>query len=145
MPKAKKPKANVKPKPDGYKFGRPTLYGQHVLEIAQDYFFNDGYIKDGLSLPLLSGLCLRLEIARSTLNLWAIEHKDFSEILARGQQKLEAVLVTGATVGGYNPTFSGLVAANTLDWRSSKSDIDHKSSDGSMTPSRIEIVAGSKG
>lgn len=130
-PKAKRAKISPpkpepvapKPKPEGYTTGRPTLYGPDVLESANDYFFNDGYRSDGHSLPMFAGLAVRLGVAKSTLYKWAAENKDFSDILERGKAQLEIVLSTGATVGGYNPTFSGLIAANALDWRSSKSEV----------------------
>lgn len=127
-PKAKRAKISppkpepVAPKPK-LEVGRPTLYGPHVIESATDYFFNSGYRADGHSLPMFAGLAVRLGVAKSTLYKWAAENKEFSDVLERGKAQLEIVLSTGATVGGYNPTFSGLIAANALDWRSSKSEV----------------------
>lgn len=140
-----KTKAKAKPakaaKPEGYTFGRPTEYGPHVLAITKDYYAG-GYKADGHTLPLQAGLCMRLDIGKGTLREWAARHPDFSALLDNGRVILEMAITNGGTGGLLNPTFTALVAANTIDWRSSKADIDHKSSDGTMSPTKIAIVAG---
>ena len=121
--------------------GRPSEYGPHVLEITKAYF-ESGYKERGQQIPTKAGLGIILGHSQDTLNRWGKEYHEFSEALRMGLNYTELELLDGGLTGRFNPTFTGLVAANTIGYRSAKSEIDHKSSDGSMSPTKIVIQAG---
>jgi hypothetical protein len=63
-----KAKAEVKPKPEGYVFGRPTDYLPKYCEMIVEY------AKAGGSYAAFAG---SIQTTRATLNNWAIAHPDF--------------------------------------------------------------------
>lgn len=121
--------------------GRPTEYGPHVLEITKAYF-ESGYKERGQQIPTKAGLGIILGVSQQTLANWAEKSPEFVEALRMGLNYTELELLDGGLSGRFNPTFTGLVAANTIGYRSTKSEIDHKSSDGSMSqkPTVIKII-----
>ncbi len=91
--------------------GRPTKYTDDMLNTAYEYI-KGGYIDCGHTIPSVVGLAIHLNIAKSTLYLWA-ENKDhpFSDMLAFSNDSQELSLINGGLSGDLNPTISKLVLA----------------------------------
>ena len=129
--------------------GRPTLYSEDMLQRAQEYVeqFNSSVVdkeSDSIKLeviPSVAGLSLHLGISRTTIYDWAKDEdkKDFSNTLERLNALQEAALLNGGLQGRFNANIAKLALANHN--YSDKIQTDMTSSDGSMTPTRIEIVA----
>lgn len=94
----------------------------------------------------LTSFAAEIGVARSTINEWIGAHKDFSESVQNGKAACaawwEKLGREGAQGGQVNPTLVifGLKNMAADDWRDRR-DIDHTSSDGSMTPkAAIELT-----
>lgn len=117
--------------------GRPTKYKPEYCQMVVDH------LSEGAS---LTSFAAEIDVARSTINEWIDAHPDFSEAVKRAKAKCaawwERVGRNGAQGGDVNPTLVifGLKNMAADDWRD-KQELDHRSGDGSMTPTRIEIVA----
>lgn len=126
--------------------GRPSLFNQDMIERAQEYvwFFQQPKTAEEMEndvevIPSVAGLALYLGVHRSTLYEWGKQNKDFSDTLASLQDVQEVSLLNGGLRGRFNAQISKLALAN--HGYSDKQEIDNKSSDGSMTPTKIELVA----
>lgn len=87
--------------------GRPTKYSDDILAAAWDYI--DNYKKHEDVIPSIAGMACALNIAKSTLYLWAEDSdKDFSDILAKCNQKQEKVLLNGGLSGDFNAAITKL-------------------------------------
>lgn len=116
--------------------GRPTSYDPvKTLFMVEKYL--EEYQEKGEVIPTLAGLSLFLGVSRSTINLWATQEdkKEFSEAFEKIKAKQELLLVSGGLSGNMNSTITKLILAN--HGYSDKVETDHKSSDGSMTPSGL--------
>lgn len=82
----------------------------------------------------VGGLCIFLDIARSTWEDWKANRSDLSEIIARVESVIREQKFTGAAADLLNPN----IIARELGL---SEKTDHTSSDGSMKPQVIEIVA----
>lgn len=117
--------------------GRPTKYDPEYCQEAIDY------MAEGYSVTAFAG---HIGVARSTVFKWAEEHPEFSDALKTAQAMAamwwEDTLRTVARTGEGNASAAifGVKNRSTEDWKD-KQEIDHRSPDGSMTPTRIEIVA----
>lgn len=83
----------------------------------------------------IDGLCLFLGIAVSTWYEWR-KVDDFSEVVTRAESVIRSQKFAGAAAELLNPN----IIARDLGL-TEKQAIDHQSTDGSMSPTRIEIVA----
>lgn len=115
--------------------GRPTdykaEYGNEILEL----------MATGLS---LAASAAALGFHRQRVYEWMERHPDFADTVKLAQVKrqlfLEKRLLSAEAGPVVTSTIFALKNAGPEDWRE-KQEIDHKSSDGSMTPARIELVA----
>ena len=118
------------------KGGRPTKYEDRFLEIAEKY------LAGGKS---VTQLAKHLNVAKSTVYKWAEENKAFSDALELGKEFSQAYWEDELENMMYNKEVNSplvkLYFANRFGW-SDKTETknDHTSSDGSMTPSKIELV-----
>lgn len=118
------------------KGGRPTKYDDRFLEIAEKY------LAGGKS---VTQLAKHLNVAKSTVYKWAEENKAFSDALELGKEFSQAYWEDELENMMYNKEVNSplvkLYFANRFGW-SDKTETknDHTSSDGSMTPSKIELV-----
>lgn len=118
------------------KGGRPTKYEERFLEIAEKY------LAGGKS---VTQLAKHLNVAKSTVYKWAEENKAFSDALELGKEFSQAYWEDELENMMYNKEVNSplvkLYFANRFGW-SDKTETknDHTSSDGSMTPSKIELV-----
>lgn len=117
--------------------GRPTAYREEYCDQIIEHMSHGASI---------TSFAAEIEVARSTINEWMAKNPEFSEAVKVAKAKCaawwEKVGRENAVNGGGNATLVifGLKNMADEDWRE-KQEIDHKSSDGSMTPTRIEIVA----
>lgn len=119
--------------------GRPSAYQEEkTIFMAEDYLEN--YKESGELIPSIAGLALRLGVSRSTVNLWATQEDKalFSDTLEKIKAKQELLLLNGGLGGAFNPAITKLALAN--HGYKEKQDINHESQDGSMTPTKIELV-----
>ena len=117
--------------------GRPTKYSPALQKKADDYLTN--YMECGDVVPTIEGLADELGIARSTLYAWGESIEQFSDTLEAINAKQARRLVSGGLSNELNSTITKLMLAN-HGYRE-KSEVDNKSSDGSMTPiQKIERI-----
>lgn len=115
--------------------GRPTDFkpamGEEILQL----------MASGLS---LAASAAELGIHRQRVYEWMDRHPDFADTVKLAQAKrqlfLERRLLSADSGPVVTSTIFALKNAGPEDWRE-KQEIDHKSSDGSMTPVRVELVA----
>lgn len=116
--------------------GRPTKYNEGMQAKADQYVAHPEDFDDVV--PTAAGLSLVLGVNKDTLYEWAKHHEIFSDTLKALNNVQEKRLVNGSLMNDYNATISKLMLAN-HGYRE-KSEVDNKSSDGSMTPTVIERV-----
>lgn len=111
---------------------RPTKYNAKILEDAQYYLEN--YEELGDVIPTVAGLACELKIARDTVYDWASkpENSEFSDTVKQISVIQERKLIAGGLSSTMNAMITKLLLNN--HGYSEKSDINHQSSDGSMTP-----------
>lgn len=133
--------AGKKEKPPGYEFGRPTKYNQQILE--RTALYTTDFEKFGDVIPSIAGLSLVLGVSRDTIHQWVKEEdkQDFSDMVKQLLAKQEQMAMCKGITGAWNATIVKLVLAK--HGYTEKSEIDHSSSDKSMSPAptRIELVA----
>lgn len=137
------------------KVGRPTKYKEEYAELAYKF---------SLLGAIDAQLAQLLEISESTLNNWKHEHPEFSESIKKGKEIADVevvealrkraigysyeeikteesdqgnkrVVTTKEVVGDTTAQIFWLKNRQPRLWRD-KQEIDHQSSDGSMTPTR---------
>ncbi len=89
--------------------GRPTKYSDAMLTNARKYI-RDFKPSDECPIPMIVSLCRYLNVAKSTLYVWA-EHKDrqeFSDVLAEIMEYQEQLLFAGGLTGIFNPAITKL-------------------------------------
>ena len=119
--------------------GRPTSYTKKLVKAAWDYV-NDGWIAAGDKVPTVAGLACEIGVHRDTCHEWAQDDsKQFSDILQAIAQKQERELVNNGLTGDFVAPITKMML--TKHGYSDKVEQDHTSSDGSMKPQVIEIVA----
>lgn len=117
--------------------GRPTKYNQDMLEAARAYLAN--YKEHDHVIPSIAGLATVLHVSRGTLYIWGKEYAEFLNILDDIQSTQESVLVNNGLRGDFNSAITKLVLGK--HGYHEKQEMDHRSGDGSMSPTRIEITA----
>lgn len=110
--------------------GRPSKYDpKYCQEVIE-------YMSQGYSLTAFGG---SIRVARSTLNVWMAEHPEFSEAVKVAQACRTACLEQGLLGSEVGPMVTArifaLKNAAPEEWRD-KREIDHTSSDRSMSPGR---------
>lgn len=119
------------------KTGRPSKYEPRFCQMVIDH------MSDGAS---MTSFAAEIGVARSTINEWMAVHPEFSEAIKIAKAKCaawwERLGRQGAQGGEVNPTLVifGLKNMAADDWRE-KQELAHTSPDGSMSPTRIELVA----
>ena len=118
--------------------GRPCELNEAVIEKAWLYL-KGGYKEQGNAVPSIAGLAFALGKSRDTMYEWAIQNDEFSDILKCIATAQEMLLIDGGLNGGFNAVFAKMLM--TKHGYSDKVETDMKSSDGSMSPTVIELVA----
>ena len=113
--------------------GRPSSYKPEYCKAVIEH------MEEGAS---IASFAASIDCGRSTINVWMEAHPEFLEAVKVGKAKCaawwEKIGRKNAVEGGGNATLVifGLKNMAAEDWRE-KQEIDHKSSDGSMTPKSI--------
>lgn len=118
---------------------RPTNYSEEVLAKAEDYLENYQEKYDDI-IPTVVGLCKAINRSKAIVYDWA-KQKDkveFSDILCQISEAQEGKLIKGGLTSDFNPAITKMLLAK--HGYSDKVEQDHKSSDGSMSPTIVERV-----
>jgi len=116
--------------------GRPSKYKPEYCEAVIKH------MSEGAS---LTSFAASIDVSRATINVWMEEHKEFLEAAMTAKSKCaawwESVGRKNAVEGGGNATLVvfGLKNMAADDWRD-KRELDHQSSDGTMTPQVVERI-----
>lgn len=109
---------------------RPTDYSDEKARKARLYL--ESYEDQGHAVPSVAGLAVFLGQGRRTLYSWAEQHEEFQHILEAIGAKQEQEALSKGLKGDWNATIVKLLLGK--HGYSDKSETDHKSTDGSMTP-----------
>jgi hypothetical protein len=120
------------------KMGRPSKFAESLAK-AKEYLMG-GYETVGDVVPSVAGLACYLGVSRKTVYEWVKESTDLSDTLEGILAMQENKLINKGLNGDFNPTITKLMLAN--HGYSEKQEVDHKSSDSSMSPTKIVLVAG---
>lgn len=115
--------------------GRPSEYKPDYCETVIDLG------RQGKSLAQMAS---HFDVSRQTIDNWAAAHPDFLEALNRAKVHAQAWWeekgATGMEVAGFNAAvWKKSMEARFRDDYTEKREIDHRSSDGSMTPREIVL------
>lgn len=118
--------------------GRPTKYKPEYCEAIVES------LRQGNSLLQFA---VSIGVVKSTLQEWKAEHPEFSAAYTRavavGEAHWEGRLQDMMCDSKVNAPLVKLYFANRFGWHD-KQAVDHTSTDGSMSPTRIEIVPAGK-
>ena len=120
--------------------GRPTLYKPEYCDMIV------AHMAEGAS---ATSFAASVGVCRETITLWMNEHPEFMLSVKKGKAACatwwEKTARGNAVSGAGNATLCifGLKNMAPDEWRE-KQEIDHRSTDGSMSPTRIEIVPAGK-
>lgn len=114
--------------------GRPTDYRPEYCQLVVEH------MSQGAS---LTSFAAEVGVSRATINVWMQAHPEFLEAANAGKAKCaqwwERVARNNAESGQGNATLTvfGLKNMGAEDW-ADKQQVDHTSSDGSMTPKGLD-------
>ncbi len=111
---------------------RPTTYTEEMLEDARDYLL--AYKEKGELVPTVVGLCRHIKRSKSTVYSWAqdSDKQEFLDILGEIEEIQHIDLVGGGLGNTFNSSITKMML--TKHGYSDKQEIDHSSSDNSMSP-----------
>lgn len=108
--------------------GRPPKYGKKMIKMAKEYIqnCNDKVVnvlesenettgrtryltRLKVNLPKIEGLCIYLDIRRSTAYEWANKYEEFSDIIEEINKLQSQRLIDGALSGEYNSIIAKLL------------------------------------
>jgi hypothetical protein len=118
--------------------GRPSKYTDELIAKARGYIAHAFHQE---KLPTIEGLAIYLQVKRSTIYDWAKDpaKEEFSDILEEVLAHQAETLINKGLRGEYNSTIAKVIL--TKHNYSDRQELDHTSSDGSMKPTVIELVA----
>ena len=116
--------------------GRPSKYTAAIQKKADEYLKK---LPDGQIIHSIEGLADHLDIARSTVYKWRDEIEAFSDTLEAVMRKQAIALINNGLTGDYNSTMTKMMMNVNHGYRE-RNEVDNLSSDGSMSPQKIERV-----
>jgi len=117
--------------------GRPTKYSDDLQLQADEYLFK--YSEVGDVIPSRVGLCCYLGISKRVSYEWEAIYPEFLHTLENIEAMQERTAVNRGLDGTFNAAITKLILHN--HGYSEKQELAHTSPDGSMSPTRIELVA----
>lgn len=119
--------------------GRPTKYNRDMVKQATHY--TDNYRDYGDTIPSIASLTLVLGVHRDTIYQWVKDgdKPEFSDTVERLMAMQEVTLINGGLKGEFNSMICKLLLFR--HGYHDKNTLDLTSSDRSLSPNRIEIVA----
>ena len=124
--------------------GCPSKLTNELIAKAKEYLYGGYKENEGQGIPRIAGLACYLGIARSTVYEYGKQDSDlgreFSDTLDGIMAFQEMKLINSGLAGDFNATITKLMLAN--HGYSEKQEVDHQSSDGSMSqkPTVIRLV-----
>lgn len=137
--------------------GRPTKYRKEYCEEIVKFFDREpfdvvmGVDDDGkevvmtdkngnvvmkpCKLPTFEGFAISIGVDRDTVRAWTENNPEFLGAYMRAKDYQKEILIQNGLMGNYEKQFAIFTAKNVTDMRD-KQEIDHQSSDGSMSPNR---------
>lgn len=114
------------------KGGRPTTYTEEMIDKSLEYLEVYGTLEE--LIPTVVGLCRYIKRSKSIVYDWAKdpEKEKFSDILCQIEELQHIKLVNGGLSSAFNPAITKMML--TKHGYSDKQEIDHQSSDQSMSP-----------
>ena len=123
------------------KFGRPTSYNEEVLASAFYYVEHFDEFEDEV-VPTVVGMCRYIKRGKTTVYNWMAdeddEKDDFRDIVSALEESQHIYLVNKGLAGAFNPMITKLMMGK--HGYTEKSEVDNKSSDGSMAHPGYKIV-----
>ena len=117
--------------------GRPTKATPDAQKKAI-WYVNGGWMDEGDAIPSIEGLACVIKVHRKTLHEWKNDPKSpFRDILDSLMDCQGRVLQNNGLKGSFNAAITKLILSK--HGYSDRAEVDHQSSDGSMTPVR-EVV-----
>lgn len=114
------------------KGGRPTNYTDDLIDGALDYL--ESYKSKEELVPTVVGLCRHINRSKAVIYKWAkdVDKQEFIDILGQIEELQHIGLVNGGLSSAFNPAITKMML--TKHGYSDKQEIDHQSSDKSMSP-----------
>ena len=122
--------------------GRPTSYSDEVLELTKAYLLEFDLEPNERSTPRLQkevipsvvGLCGYINRGKTTIYNWIADERytEFRDTVEAIEEVQCSFLINGGLTGAYNSNISKLMLGR--HGYSEKTELDHSSKDGSMTP-----------
>jgi len=116
--------------------GRPTKYNATIQKKAEDYINN---LPDDEVIHTIEGLADHINVARSTVYKWRDEIEEFSDTLETILRKQAKTLINRGLVGEFNAPMTKMMMNVNHGYRE-RTETDHLSTDGTMSPQKIERV-----
>ena len=116
--------------------GRPTKYNATIQKKADEYISN---LPEDEVIHTVEGLADHINVARSTVYKWKDEIEQFSDTLETILRKQAKTLINRGLTGEFNAPMTKMLMNVNHGYRE-RSEVDNLSSDGSMTPQKIERV-----
>ncbi len=85
--------------------------------------------------PSIASICVEFNVARKLVYEWSKHHPEMGTVMDRAQEVQHRLLNNGGLSGRFNPKIATLLLGNL--GVTSRQQIDHVSSDGSMTPQAV--------
>ena len=116
--------------------GRPTKYTQEIQKKADDYV---NHLPEDEVVHSVEGLADHISVARSTVYKWRDEIEEFSDTLEAILRKQAKALLNRGLTGEFNAPMTKMLMNVNHGYRE-RTELDNLSSDGSMTPQKIERI-----
>ena len=116
--------------------GRPTKYNATIQKKADEYINN---LPDDEVIHTVEGLADHINVARSTVYKWKDEIEQFSDTLETILRKQAKTLINRGLAGEFNAPMTKMMMNVNHGYRE-RTELDNLSSDGSMSPQKIERV-----
>ena len=116
--------------------GRPTKYNATIQKKADEYISN---LPEDEVIHTVEGLADHINVARSTVYKWKDEIEEFSDTLETILRKQAKTLINRGLTGEFNAPMTKMLMNVNHGYRE-RTELDNLSSDGSMSPQKIERV-----
>jgi len=116
--------------------GRPTKYNATIQKKADEYINN---LPQDEVIHTVEGLADHINVARSTVYKWKDEIEQFSDTLETILRKQAKTLINRGLTGEFNAPMTKMLMNVNHGYRE-RTELDNLSSDGSMSPQKIERV-----
>lgn len=116
--------------------GRPTKYNATIQKKADEYISN---LPADEVIHTVEGLADHINVARSTVYKWKDEIEQFSDTLETILRKQAKTLINRGLTGEFNAPMTKMLMNVNHGYRE-RTELDNLSSDGSMSPQKIERV-----